>query len=169
MSSTVVVETGPITWMGHVIACRECGGQDRWMLRTEQIDGLDGELASLECGSGHREEHPLIYPRIMARVAEWSQHPDAHRMQWQQLRDWEPHWPHREGGELVYRPWTVPGPIDWSAQWPELVEAARWPEKIAEWQAHASDTDMSFQWLNRWGTTEPDRTHIELEPAVTRA
>jgi hypothetical protein len=49
---TESVATGRDTWLGHVIACPECGAQNRWTLTTEQPTDATGETAWAQCANG---------------------------------------------------------------------------------------------------------------------
>lgn len=162
---TEIVTTGRITWLGQVIACRECGARDRWAFSTERTAGASGEIAWAQCANTHRGEHPLVYPELVHRVAGWARDVEQYGKSYQQnLRDWAPCWLSWDGPEPEYHSWTEPGPVDWEAQWPDLVEAGKVPERIAEWSSSTSNTDMSVVWMGYWGTTDPDKRYIELAP-----
>lgn len=76
----------------------------------------------------------------------------------QKLAHWNPHWVDGR----VYRDWKHPGPIDWAEAWPELVEREKQLEKIFEWAENSRYSDEAGIWVLTWGTTDPDRKHVEL-------
>jgi hypothetical protein len=163
---TESVTTGKIVWLGHVIACWECGVQAPWTLTTVRLAGVDGELAWAQCANGHRGQHPLVYPEFVHLVAGWARDVERYGKAYQQdHRGWEPHWlSWSEQGSPRYCHWTTPGPVEWNSAWPELVKASTLPARIAEWSRTTAGTGFPHVWINAWGTIEPDRRHVELVP-----
>lgn len=156
------VSTWRLIWNGQVIECPQCRAYDRWELHSD-----DGRAWAV-CDEGHETDHPLVYPEVVELVSSWAPRvaAGAHGewfdafWKWQTTSKWQPHWRDIPG---AYHPWDVDNDVDWS-EWPQLIEGKRLREEVLRWSNSHEHSDMSFYWDSAWGTTDPDKTIIELMP-----
>ena len=129
---------GEITWGTYQLTCRECGAARGWLLQLRTESGTRGETACAVCDSGHRMEHPLVYPRMVRILIAWALTPEDERPPAGHALDaigWQPNkveWLNdhdvlpdpRILPVAIYRPWTDPSGGYWQRYWPELIAAA---------------------------------------------